>query len=64
MAHPLDPRQHVRHVVASRSITIWEMDVTNPVGIDNPCPPSLAWLMLRRNGRVQSLRVVFPAALR
>jgi len=53
-------RQHVRHVVASRDITIWEMDVTNPVGAVNPCPPKLAWLMFRRDGRVQRLRVVFP----
>ncbi|MEU3302493.1 sigma-70 family RNA polymerase sigma factor [Streptomyces sp. NPDC006678] len=53
-------RQHVRHVVASRDITIWEMDVTNPTGIANPCPPTLAWLMFRRNRRVQRLRVVFP----
>ncbi|MEU1181486.1 sigma-70 family RNA polymerase sigma factor [Streptomyces sp. NPDC005820] len=52
--------QHLRHVVASRTVTIWEMDVTNPVGIPDPCPPTLAWLMLRRNRRVQTLRVVFP----
>ena len=53
-------RQHLRHVVAGRDITIWEMDVTNPDGAVNPCPPTLAWLMFRQNGRVQRLRVVFP----
>ncbi|MFI6254025.1 RNA polymerase sigma factor [Streptomyces sp. NPDC051016] len=52
--------QHLRHVVASRTVTIWEMDVTNPAGSTDPCPPTLAWLMLRRNRRVQTLRVVFP----
>lgn len=52
--------QHLRHVVASHSVTIWEMDVTNPVGVPDPCPPTLAWLMIRRNRRVQTLRVVFP----
>ncbi|MFJ7077489.1 RNA polymerase sigma factor [Streptomyces sp. NPDC098781] len=52
--------QHLRHVVASRDITIWEMDVTNPPGIPNPCPPTLAWLMFRRNRRVRTLRVIFP----
>ncbi|WP_406331581.1 RNA polymerase sigma factor [Streptomyces sp. NBC_00203] len=52
--------QHLRHVVASRDITIWEMDVTNPAGIPDPCPPTLAWLMFRQNRRVQRLRVVFP----
>ncbi|GAA5703440.1 RNA polymerase sigma factor [Streptomyces avermitilis] len=40
-------RQHLRHVVASRDIAIWEMDVTNPIGAINPCPPTLAWLMFR-----------------
>ncbi|MFC8520977.1 RNA polymerase sigma factor [Streptomyces sp. NPDC057257] len=52
--------QHLRHVVASRDITIWEMEAVNPAGISNPCPPNLAWLMFRRAGRVQRLRVVFP----
>ncbi|MEV6170876.1 sigma-70 family RNA polymerase sigma factor [Streptomyces sp. NPDC051954] len=52
-------RQHVRHVVASRSIAIWEMDVTHH-GAVHRCPPTLAWLMFRRNGRVDKLRVVFP----
>ncbi|MEU8977344.1 sigma-70 family RNA polymerase sigma factor [Streptomyces sp. NPDC048309] len=53
-------RQSLRHVVASREITIWEMDVTNPLGTPNPCPPTRAWLMFRKNGRVQRLRLVFP----
>ncbi|MEU2133213.1 sigma-70 family RNA polymerase sigma factor [Streptomyces sp. NPDC018352] len=53
-------RQYLSHVVASQAITIWEMDVTNPVGIPNPCPERLAWLMFRRNRRVERLRVVFP----
>ncbi|WP_406109656.1 sigma-70 family RNA polymerase sigma factor [Streptomyces sp. NBC_01003] len=53
-------RQRLRHVIASRDIIIWEMDVTNPVGAVNPCPSNLAWLMFRSEGRVQRLRVVFP----
>ncbi|MFJ2815689.1 MULTISPECIES: RNA polymerase sigma factor [unclassified Streptomyces] len=53
-------RQHLRHVVASRDISIWEMDVVNPAGIPHPCPPTLAWVMFRQNRRVQRLRVVFP----
>ncbi|MFF5140403.1 hypothetical protein ACFY6U_11900 [Streptomyces sp. NPDC013157] len=52
--------QHLRHVAASRSVTIWDMDVTNPAGIADPCPPTLAPLMIRRNRRVQTLRMVFP----
>ncbi|MGW3648463.1 RNA polymerase sigma factor [Streptomyces sp. NPDC000878] len=58
-------RQHLRHVVASRDIDIWEMDVTHEVDVTlldpaHICPPNLAWLMFRRDGRVQRLRVVFP----
>ncbi|MGW3145073.1 RNA polymerase sigma factor [Streptomyces sp. NPDC001177] len=53
-------RQHLRHVVASRDLTIWEMDVVNPAGAVKPCPPTLAWLMVRRDRRVRTLRVVFP----
>ncbi|MEU2657217.1 sigma-70 family RNA polymerase sigma factor [Streptomyces sp. NPDC007325] len=53
-------RQHLRHVVASRSIAIWEMDVTNPADKPDPCPPTLTWLMFREDRRVRRLRVVFP----
>ncbi|MGW7421565.1 RNA polymerase sigma factor [Streptomyces sp. NPDC054813] len=52
--------QHLRHVVASPDITIWEMATVNPDGIPNPCPANLAWLMIREpDRRVRSLRVVF-----
>jgi RNA polymerase sigma-70 factor (ECF subfamily) len=57
-------RQKLRHVVASSDITVWEMDVTSPAGTTNPCPPTLAWLMFRRHGVVQKLRLVFPEPLR
>ncbi|MFJ9247245.1 RNA polymerase sigma factor [Streptomyces sp. NPDC101776] len=52
--------QHLRHVVASRDVAIWEMEAVTPAGVPNPCPPALAWLMFRRDGRVQRLRVAFP----
>ncbi|MET7481948.1 sigma-70 family RNA polymerase sigma factor [Streptomyces sp. NPDC005538] len=54
--------QHLRHVVASRDIAIWEMEAITPAGVANPCPPTLAWLMFRSERRVQRLRVVFPGA--
>ncbi|MEU8963618.1 MULTISPECIES: RNA polymerase sigma factor [unclassified Streptomyces] len=54
-------RQHLRHVVAGRDLAIWEMDVTHP-GAVHVCPPSLVWLISRRDGRVRKLRVVFPPA--
>ncbi|MFD8980184.1 RNA polymerase sigma factor [Streptomyces sp. NPDC059564] len=52
-------RQHLRHVVAGRDIGIWEMDVTHE-GAVHVCPPNLAWVMFRRDGRVERLRVIFP----
>ncbi|MFD9368490.1 RNA polymerase sigma factor [Streptomyces sp. NPDC060020] len=52
-------RQHLRHVVAGRDIAIWEMDVTHD-GARHVCPPAVAWLMFRSEGRVRRLRVVFP----
>ncbi|MCW1100174.1 sigma-70 family RNA polymerase sigma factor [Streptomyces sp. RS2] len=53
-------RQQVRHVVASRDITIWEMDVVNPPETENPCPSSLAWIMFRQDRKVRTLRIIFP----
>ncbi|MEU9322146.1 sigma-70 family RNA polymerase sigma factor [Streptomyces sp. NPDC048295] len=55
-------RQQLRRVVAGRDIDIWEMDVTTAQGALHHCPPTLSWLMLRRDGRVQQLRVVYPKA--
>ncbi|MFI6375666.1 RNA polymerase sigma factor [Streptomyces sp. NPDC050546] len=52
-------RQQLRHVVASRDITIWEMDVTIG-GRVAPTWPTLTWLMVRQNRKVQTLRVIFP----
>jgi RNA polymerase sigma-70 factor (ECF subfamily) len=50
-------RQRVRHVVASRDLAVWEMDLLNSP--DNPehCPPAVTWLMSLRDGRVQELRL-------
>lgn len=53
-------RQRLRHVVASRDITLWEMNVTNPPDSVDPCPPTLVWLMFRENRRVRRLRLLFP----
>ncbi|GAB2563904.1 RNA polymerase sigma factor [Kribbella endophytica] len=53
-------RQRVRHVVASRDLAVWEMDLVNSP--DNPehCPPAVTWLMSLRDGRVQDLRLFHP----
>ncbi|MGW0996286.1 RNA polymerase sigma factor [Streptomyces sp. NPDC002520] len=52
--------QSVRHVVASRSITIWEMDLKNPADTTDPCPPNIAWLMFREDRKVKELRLIWP----
>ncbi len=55
-------RQRLHHVTAGRDVDIWEMTVTTTHGSRHHCPPTLSWLMLRRDGRVQQLRVVYPKA--
>ncbi|MEU6553348.1 hypothetical protein ABZ915_24165 [Streptomyces sp. NPDC046915] len=40
------------------------MDVTNPVGTDDPCPSTLAWLMFRERRRVRELRLIWPEPTR
>ncbi|QYN26143.1 hypothetical protein K1T34_23895 [Amycolatopsis sp. DSM 110486] len=50
-------RQRPVHIVASREVVVWEMDLLNPP--DNPthCPPGVAWLMRLDGGRVADLRL-------
>ncbi|MCU1680510.1 MAG: polymerase ECF-subfamily sigma factor [Amycolatopsis sp.] len=53
-------RQRLRHTVAGRDLTIWEMDLLSPA--DNPthCPPSAVWLVAMDQGRVQNIRLYHP----
>jgi RNA polymerase sigma-70 factor (ECF subfamily) len=53
-------RQHLAHVVASRDITIWEMDIVNPAENPEHCPPAVTWLMSLDEGRVHQLRLYHP----
>ncbi|MEU4408415.1 sigma-70 family RNA polymerase sigma factor [Streptosporangium sp. NPDC023963] len=53
-------RQHLAHVVASRDITIWEMDIVNPAESPEHCPPAVTWLMSLDKGRVRQLRLYHP----
>ena len=54
-------RQHLAHAVASRSLVLWEMDISNPDDDPEHCPPAVAWLMsLDGAGRVHRLRLVHP----
>ncbi|MFE2579630.1 hypothetical protein [Streptomyces sp. NPDC059378] len=52
--------QHLPHVVVGRDITVWELDVINPADAVSPWPPTLARIMVRRDRRLRTLRVLFP----
>ncbi|MER5889359.1 RNA polymerase sigma factor [Streptomyces sp. NPDC001941] len=62
MRHYLEDgvRQHLHRVTAGRDIDIWEMTVTTDHGSLHHCPPTLTWLMFRRDRRVERLRVLYP----
>ncbi|EYT81830.1 RNA polymerase subunit sigma-24 [Streptomyces sp. Tu 6176] len=51
-------RQRPRHVVAGRSLVVWEMDLINPPDAPDHCPPGVAWIMSLRDGRIGELRLV------
>ncbi|MEO3807792.1 sigma-70 family RNA polymerase sigma factor [Sphaerisporangium sp. B11E5] len=53
-------RQRLAHVVAGRDITVWEMDIVNPVEDPDHCPPAVTWLMSLQRGRVHRLRLHHP----
>jgi RNA polymerase sigma-70 factor (ECF subfamily) len=50
-------RQRPRHVVAGRSLAVWEMDLINPSDDPEHCPPAVAWIMNLSGGRVRELRL-------
>lgn len=50
-------RQRPVHVVASRDVVVWEMDLVNPPDDPTHCPPGVAWLMTLDGGRVSELRL-------
>ncbi len=54
-------RQRLVRTVASRDITIWENDLINPPEDPDHCPPSVVWMLSLRGGRIESLRLFFPA---
>jgi RNA polymerase sigma-70 factor (ECF subfamily) len=54
-------RQRMRETVASRDVTIWEMDLINPPDDPDHCPPSVVWLFTLSQGRPARLRLIHPA---
>jgi RNA polymerase sigma-70 factor (ECF subfamily) len=58
-------RQRPVHIVASRSLAVWEMDLINPADKPDHCPPAVAWVLtLDDAGRVQRLRLHHAEPLR
>jgi RNA polymerase sigma-70 factor (ECF subfamily) len=53
-------RQRLVHTVASRDITIWEMDMISPADDPEHCPPSLVWLVSLDQDRVRRIRLFHP----
>ncbi|MFF8381281.1 RNA polymerase sigma factor [Streptomyces sp. NPDC015661] len=45
-------RQRPLHVVAGRSLVVWEMELVNPSYAPDHCPPAVAWIMTMDGGRV------------
>ncbi|WLW58140.1 RNA polymerase sigma factor [Streptomyces sp. YU58] len=44
-------RQRPLHVVAGRSLVVWEMELINPPDDPDHCPPGVAWIMSLAGGR-------------
>jgi RNA polymerase sigma-70 factor, ECF subfamily len=53
-------RQRLVHTVASRTVTIWEMDLISPPDDPYHCPPSVVWLLSLEQGRVERIRLFHP----
>ncbi|MGV9914506.1 RNA polymerase sigma factor [Streptomyces tendae] len=45
-------RQRPAHVIAGRSLVVWEMDLLNPPDAPDHCPPGVAWIMTLDGGRI------------
>lgn len=56
-------RQKPLNVAAGSSVVVWEMEMINPVDDPGHCPPALAWVMTRKSGRVEELRLFHPVPL-
>ncbi|MEW2294333.1 sigma-70 family RNA polymerase sigma factor [Streptomyces sp. NPDC006743] len=54
-------RQRPRHVVAGRSLVVWEMDLVNPPDAPDHCPPGVAWIMNLEGGRISELSLYHAA---
>ncbi|MEU0188045.1 RNA polymerase sigma factor [Streptomyces sp. NPDC006207] len=56
-------QQHLRNVVASRQVAIYEAALINPPEDPFHCPPGIVWVMSLAGGRVTKLRLYHTRAL-
>jgi len=56
-------RQRPTIVAAGRSVAVWEMDMINPTDDPAHCPPTLAWIVTLKAGKVDELRLFHPVPL-
>jgi RNA polymerase sigma-70 factor (ECF subfamily) len=54
----LGVRQRPVHIVAGRSLAVWEMDLINPPDRPGHCPPGVAWILTLAGGRVERVSLV------
>jgi RNA polymerase sigma-70 factor (ECF subfamily) len=52
--------QRLRHVVASKDLTILECDLISPPSDPTHCPPGVLWLMRLDQDRITSIRLFHP----
>ncbi|MEV5148605.1 RNA polymerase sigma factor [Streptomyces sp. NPDC052727] len=58
-------RQRPDHIVAGRSLAVWEMELISPPDDPEHCPPAVAWLLtLDEGGRVRRVRLHHSRPLR
>jgi RNA polymerase sigma-70 factor (ECF subfamily) len=53
--------QRFGNAIVSRDTVIWEMDLVNPPEDPWHCPPGVIWVMSRRGGRYNQLRLFHPS---
>ncbi|MBE8478008.1 RNA polymerase sigma factor [Streptomyces justiciae] len=54
-------RQRPLHVVAGRSLVVWEMELVNPPDDPDHCPPGVAWIMSLNAGRFDRVSLYHAA---
>lgn len=54
-------RQRPLHVVAGRSLVVWEMELVSPPDDPDHCPPGVAWIMSLEGGRFDRVSLYHAA---